>query len=180
MYPALPSPSRRASPADGSWWSIFGRIAASQPVWRPNKCKGSRNMANANKRKGSDAERAVRDYLVSQFGEDAVIKTRAGFNDDAGDILVDHQSGRVVLQVKNTKKSWWTEWLEQTASQVEVCRSISAPIPVVGGVVIRKRPRVTDPAQWLAVTTLGGLMELLDAAYESGWVDGKRVGEEKL
>lgn len=34
---ALPGPSRRASPTVGRWWSIFGRIAASQPVRRPGK-----------------------------------------------------------------------------------------------------------------------------------------------
>lgn len=37
MYMPSPGPSRRASHADGSGWSIFGRIAASQPVWRPGK-----------------------------------------------------------------------------------------------------------------------------------------------
>lgn len=37
MYMPSPGPSRRASPTAGSWWSIFGRIAASQPVRRPDK-----------------------------------------------------------------------------------------------------------------------------------------------
>lgn len=34
MYMPSPSPSHRALSTTGSGWSIFVRIAASQPVWR--------------------------------------------------------------------------------------------------------------------------------------------------
>ena len=51
------------------------------------------DMANANKKRGDAAERAVRDYLTDVVGEGAVIKTRAGFNDDLGDVLADLPSG---------------------------------------------------------------------------------------
>ena len=133
------------------------------------------DMANANKERGNAAERAVRDYLTDVVGEGAVIKTRAGFNDDLGDVLADLPAGRLVVQVKAVKTPKWHEWFEQVTSQVAVCRRESAPQPVVGGIVVSKRIGVADPGRWIAAAPLSQLMELIDAVYREGVEDGKAM-----
>ena len=130
------------------------------------------DMANANKKRGDAAERAVRDYLTDVVGEGAVIKTRAGFNDDLGDVLA---AGRLVVQVKAVKTPKWHEWFEQVTSQVAVCRRESAPQPVVGGIVVSKRIGIADPGRWIAAAPLSQLMELIDAVYREGVEDGKAM-----
>lgn len=133
-------------------------------------------MVNRNKQRGAEAERAVRAYLADLIGDEgAVIKTRAGFNDDLGDVLADLPAGRLVVQVKNVKQTDWKTWFAQVDSQVEVCRRESAPQTVIGGVIVRKRPMITDPGQWVAELSLARLMELIDAVYREGVEDGKAM-----
>ena len=55
-------------------------------------------MVNTNKAKGDRAERVVRDWAAKLWP--GSFKTRAGFNEDLGDVIVEHPAGRVVLQVK--------------------------------------------------------------------------------
>lgn len=137
-------------------------------------------MANSNKRKGDRAERAVRDWATSRWPES--FKTRAGFNEDLGDIIVSGVNqdgsgalpGRVVLQVKDVASPKWAEWFKQLADQVATAVRESAPSRVIGGVIVHKVRGSADPGQWRAVTTLGDFMYLVQAAYEAGLEDGRR------
>lgn len=126
-------------------------------------------MANPNKRKGDVAERAVRDLATSRYP--GSFKTRAGFNDDLGDVIVTHPAGRLVLQVKDVASPSWKSWRQQLSDQVATCRTESET-NVVGGVIVHKYRGHGDPATWHAVTSLGDLLDLLDEAYTRGHNDG--------
>ena len=128
-----------------------------------------RAIANPNKRKGDAAERKVRDLAARRYP--GSFKTRAGFNDDLGDVIAEHPAGRVVLQVKDVAKPTWRKWFAQVASQVATCARESAKT-VIGGVVVHKARGVGDPAKWRAVVELGDLFDLIDNAYAAGRVDG--------
>lgn len=137
-------------------------------------------MANANKRKGDRAERAVRDWAIQRWPES--FKTRAGFNEDLGDVILTGPAvdggvdlpGRVVLQVKDVASPKWTQWFSQLADQVATAVRESAPARVIGGVIVHKTRGSADPGQWRAVATLEGYMSALQAAYEAGLQDGAR------
>ena len=122
-------------------------------------------MSSPNKRKGDVAERAVRDLATSRYP--GSFKTRAGFNDDLGDVIVSHPAGRLVLQVKDVASPSWKSWRGQLADQVNVCRNESET-NVVGGVIVHKYRGHSDPSSWHAVTSLGDLLDLLDEVYEAG------------
>lgn len=126
-------------------------------------------MPNANKSKGNRAERAVRDLVVERYP--GSFKTRAGFDDDLGDVIVAFGRARIVLQVKDVASALWKKWHEQVAGQVATCRAASRGIPVLGGLIVHKRRGIADPAQWNAVGTLGDVLDLLDAAYTAGRAD---------
>lgn len=126
-------------------------------------------MANANKRKGDAAERKVRDLAVKRYP--GSFKTRAGFTDDLGDVIAEHGAGRVVLQVKDVAKPVWSTWFDQLAGQVATCVRESQR-RVLGGLIVHKARGVGDPAKWRAVAELGTVLDLIDAAYEAGRVDG--------
>lgn len=126
-------------------------------------------MANANKRKGDAAERKVRDLAHARYP--GSFKTRAGFNDDLGDVIAEHPAGRVVLQVKDVATPTWREWFAQVAEQVATCARESNR-GVLGGLIVHKARGVGDPAKWRAVAELGTVLDLIDAAYEAGRVDG--------
>lgn len=130
-------------------------------------------MANRNKDKGDRAERAVRDWAVKRWP--GSFKTRAGFNDDQGDIIAVHPGGRLVLQVKDVASPTWTAWFKQLAAQVMTCRELSRPLPVLGGVIVHKARGSADPATWRAVAPLGELAELVDAAYQAGVQAGQQA-----
>lgn len=130
-------------------------------------------MANANKAKGDRAERAVRDLVVDRYP--GSFKTRAGFDDDLGDIVLAFGRSRIVLQVKDVASPLWKKWHEQLAGQVSTCRAASAGIPVLGGLLVHKRRGIADPAQWNTVGTLGDVLDLLDAAYLAGRADEAAV-----
>lgn len=129
-------------------------------------------MANPNKRKGDVAERAVRDLATSRYP--GSFKTRAGFNDDLGDVIVSHPAGRLVLQVKDVASPSWKMWRQQLADQVDTCR-IESDTHVAGGVIVHKYRGHSDPASWHAVTSLGDLLDLLDEAYTRGRYDGQHT-----
>lgn len=110
-------------------------------------------MTNANKRRGDDAERAVRDYLRSN-GYPHAERTRAGYTRDYGDI---HPCPGLVVQVKNTRDYRWTEWWTQLAEQVADARADH-------GVLVRKRRGVGDAGEWIAAVPLAEYVRLLHAA----------------
>lgn len=129
-------------------------------------------MGNANKAKGDRAERAVRDWAVGLYP--GSFKTRAGFNEDLGDIILEHPGGRVVLQVKDVGSPTWTEWFAQLAGQVLTCAAESpATRPTLGGVIVHKARGQADPARWRAVAPLEALMDLVDTAYTAGRSRGR-------
>lgn len=122
-------------------------------------------MANANKRKGDVAERKVRDYLSTLH---PTFKTRAGFNDDLGDVLTDTPAGRLVVQVKDVASPAWKKWYEQIADQVSVCTEHTEDVDVLGGVIVHKYRGHADPRDWHAVARLEDLMSLISNAYNAG------------
>lgn len=130
-------------------------------------------MANPNKRKGDRAERAVRDLAASRYP--GSFKTRAGFNDDLGDVIVEHPAGRVVLQVKDVASPTWKAWFAQVSDQVATCERESERA-VLGGLIVHKTRGVGDPARWRAVGELGTVLELIDSAYEAGKTAAGRIG----
>lgn len=117
-------------------------------------------MAHPNKRKGDAAERAARDYLTTVW---PTIKTRAGFNDDLGDLICDTPSGRLVVQVKDVATPRWQEWFTQLADQVETCRRESER-PVIGGILLWKTRGTADPARWRVISLLDQFTDLIDLA----------------
>lgn len=129
-------------------------------------------MANPNKRKGDAAERKVRDLVVARYP--GSFKTRAGFNEDLGDVIVAHPAGRVVLQVKDVAQPTWSTWFAQVADQVDTC-SRESEGAVLGGLIVHKARGVGDPAKWRAVVELGDVLDLIDAAYAAGLDHGAKV-----
>lgn len=131
-------------------------------------------MANPNKAKGDRAERAVRDWATARWP--GSFKTRAGFNEDLGDIVATPAPGRVALQVKDVASPSWSQWFTQLASQVATLRAESAgDTRVLGGVIVHKLRGQGDPGKWRAVTTLDGLASLLESVYRAGLEDGGKV-----
>ena len=128
-------------------------------------------MPNANKRKGDAAERKVRDTATERYP--GSFKTRAGFNDDLGDVIVAHPAGRVVLQVKDVASPTWTAWFDQLAGQVATCTRES-DTEVLGGVIVHKARGVGDAGKWRAVARLEDLLDLIDAAYNAGLARGEQ------
>lgn len=126
-------------------------------------------MANANKRKGDVAERAVRDFLSTLW---PTKKTRAGFDDDLGDVLTDTPAGRLVVQVKDVATPKWKTWYAQLADQVRVCQEHTDNIPVLGGILVHKYRGHGSPTDWHAVCRLEDMTAMLTAAYDAGHRDG--------
>ena len=70
-------------------------------------------MSNPAKRKGSEYERLIVNYLRAQGYE--VDRTRAGWSDDRGDI---HGIQGVVLECKNHKTIKLSAWMEELAVEM--------------------------------------------------------------
>lgn len=135
-------------------------------------------MANRNKQKGDRAERAVRDWAVTKWP--ASFKTRAGFDDDLGDIICLTRAGALVLQVKDVAKPAWGQWFTQLASQVRTCREkFRGNKRVIGGVIVHKSRGVADPSKWKAICTLEHLSIMIEEAYNAGQNDTRKEMENK-
>lgn len=132
-------------------------------------------MSNPNKAKGDRAERAVRDWATENYP--GSFKTRAGFNDDLGDVVLEHPGGRVVLQVKDVTTPPWREWFGQLAAQVLTCAAESDR-GVLGGFIVHKARGQADPAQWRCVAPLEVVMATLDAAHYAGRLQGRLEAEQ--
>lgn len=114
-------------------------------------------MANPNKRKGDRAERAVRDYLQTIW---PTRKTRAGFDDDLGDVIAETSRGLLVCQVKDVASPQWKTWFAQLEDQVANLKA-NTDKPVIGGLLVWKARGSADPANWRAITTLDKVPGLL-------------------
>ena len=133
-------------------------------------------MANANKAKGDRAERSVRDWATARWP--GSFKTRAGFNEDLGDIVAATPAGRLVLQVKDVASPAWSAWFTQLAAQVSTLRCESqGDVEVLGGVIVHKLRGKADPAKWRAVATLEDMASLVDRAYSTGLEHGREDGQ---
>lgn len=114
-------------------------------------------MANPNKRKGDRAERAVRDYLQTIW---PTRKTRAGFDDDLGDVIAETSRGLLVCQVKDVASPQWKTWFAQLEAQVTNLKA-NTDKPVIGGLLVWKARGSANPANWRAITTLDKVPGLL-------------------
>ena len=111
-------------------------------------------VANPNKAKGDRAERAVLSWLHRR-GFASAFKTRAGWDDDRGDIVIPRGPfARAVVQVKDVASPLWSKWHAQVADQVS-----NAEAEV--GVIIHKRRGIADPGQWNVVLTGDQFLDLL-------------------
>lgn len=134
-------------------------------------------MANANKQKGDRAERAVRDYVKERYP--GSFRTRAGFDDDLGDVIALTPAGAMVLQVKDVAKPEWGKWFHQLSNQVRNCtRKFRGNSRVVGGVIVHKTRGVSTPSVWKAVVPLDAMLVMLDKAYSNGFADGRTISDE--
>lgn len=112
-------------------------------------------MPNPNKNKGDRFEVAVQRHLHAH-GFPWCQKTRAGYERDHGDLhLVPGPA--VIVQAKNVRRWDVAAWVEQLARQV-------ADAGADHGVLVVKRPAVSDPGQAYAVMTLDAMVVLLRAA----------------
>lgn len=115
-------------------------------------------MANPNKRRGDRAELAVTKYLQTIWPE--TIKTRAGWNDDLGDVIAETPRGLLCVQVKDVASPQWKTWFQQLENQVATLRANSTK-PVVGGVIVWKTRGSANPANWRAICQLEQLPTLI-------------------
>jgi Holliday junction resolvase len=114
-------------------------------------------MTSPQKRKGHAAELAVVKWL-RKYGIKAD-RIQAGTHADKGDI-----SGLfgVVIEVKDRKAHSWHGYFEQLRTQMRNADAYT-------GVIIAKRPGITDVNEWMAVMPAIewlALVQLLDEAAE--------------
>lgn len=130
-------------------------------------------MVNPNKRKGDKAERDVRDYLQTFWPD--TFKTKAGFNDDLGDVIARAPFGRLVVQVKDVANPNWKKWYQQLGSQVDAATTAYGEFTsrevVAGGVIVHKLRGTSNVGMWRAVVPLASLRALLETVYEQGRMD---------
>lgn len=112
-------------------------------------------MANANKAKGDRAEAAVRDYIQEFFPESW--RTRAGWDEDRGDIVLDLLGDKAItwaIQVKDVASPSWGEWFRQLASQIKAGEHR-------GGVIWWKLRGRGHPKDWRVVMSGGQYIQLM-------------------
>ena len=112
-------------------------------------------MGNANKAKGDRAEAAVRDYIVEYFPESW--RTRAGWDEDRGDIVLDLLGDKVLtwaIQVKDVGSPSWREWFLQVAAQVKAGGH-------QGGVIWWELRGKGHPKDWRVVMTGEAYLHLM-------------------
>ncbi len=110
-------------------------------------------MPNRNKEKGDRFERAA--LLVAQEHFPDAFKTRAGWDDDRGDIVLD-KSYRFVLQVKDCTSKPWYVWLDELDEQKKNAGALH-------GAIVVKRRGVSDAGEGMAYMRYRDLVRL---AYE--------------
>lgn len=113
-------------------------------------------MANANKAKGDRAEAAVRDLIVEHFPESW--RTRAGWDDDRGDIILDvlgDKSLMVAIQVKDTATRPGTPEMDALAEQIRNGGSR-------WGAIWWKLRGQSDPRRWQVIMSGADYLALLD------------------
>lgn len=114
-------------------------------------------MPNANKAKGDRAEMAVRNYLKAQ-GFGWVYRTRAGWDDDRGDVIVPSGRGQgpgMAVQVKDVATPAWKEWMAGLADQIRNGGHRH-------GVIWWKRRGYADPGDWTVMMTGRQFVKILD------------------
>lgn len=130
-------------------------------------------MTNKNKHKGDRAERAVRDWALKRYP--GSFRTRAGFHEDVGDVILSHSAGAVVLQVKDVANPNWRGWFSQLTDQIATAiKEFHGTVPVVGGLIVHKLRGKGDAGAWRAVMTLQGFADTLDRAYAAGYEQGRK------
>lgn len=120
-------------------------------------------MPNPQKRKGDAWERAVAKALQSH-GYPHAERTRAGWDDDRGDI---NAAPGLVFQCKDQASKRWSTWLEELDEQIGNAKADH-------GVLIVKQKGVPDASQALAVMTLAQWTRL---ARQAGYGDPEPVLE---
>ena len=110
-------------------------------------------MTSPQKRKGNAAELAVVKWLRAQGIK--ADRIQAGTHDDKGDL-----SGwpGVVIEVKDRKAHSWHGYFERLREQITNANAYT-------GVIICKRPGLTDVGEWMAVmpvTEWFNLMQILE------------------
>lgn len=112
-------------------------------------------MANANKAKGDRAEAAVRDYVTEYFPESW--RTRAGWDDDRGDIVLDLLGDKILtwaVQVKDVATPSWKEWFDGLSAQIRAGSH-------QGGVLWWKYRGKSHPKDWRVIMTGQEYMDLM-------------------
>lgn len=99
-------------------------------------------MPNRNKERGDRFQRAVLTATLEHFG-DAWI-TRAGWDDDRGDIVTNADDPRFIVQAKDCAKKQWRPWLEELDQQITNAGAKA-------GVLAIKQRGIADAGQSLAV-----------------------------
>ena len=110
-------------------------------------------MASSQKRKGSRAELDVVKYLRTRGIK--ADRIQAGTHADKGDVT---GWPGVVIEVKDRQQHNWAEYFRQLAAQIVNANAYT-------GVIICKRPGLTDVGEWMAVmpvTEWFNLMQLLE------------------
>lgn len=114
-------------------------------------------MGNPGKRKGTATETAVTNYLRSHGYPHAERRVQSGAL-DRGDINLG-SGASVVIECKDTKADSWGAHLTETLKE-----QVNAGADL--GMLVRKRARKSDPAEWYCVMTLEQAAKLLkDAGY---------------
>lgn len=108
-------------------------------------------MANANKRKGSAAERACADWFANNGHPDADRRYGAGRHDDRGDLI---GIADTTIEVKNHQRHDLAGWID------ELHREMANAGTTYGAVVIKKRG-TSNPGEWYALMTVDLLNRLL-------------------
>lgn len=114
-------------------------------------------MANANKAKGDRAEAAVRDFLKAQ-GFAHAFRTRAGWDDDRGDVIVPQGRGQgpgMCVQVKDVATPAWKSWFDGLVEQIRNGGHRH-------GVIWWKRRGHADPGRWTVMLTGAAFVDLLE------------------
>lgn len=112
---------------------------------------------NRNKAKGDRWERAVC-LAYRTLGWPHAERTRAGWDDDRGDLLL---GPGLCVQAKDCKDKRWPEWFEQLALQKRNAKADHAWLVV-------KRAGIADAREALAVMTVADHADLLAAAGYRG------------